>query len=315
MSSPRAATSEAISSFDLAAAERIQRCGARRLIQVAVQRRGVEAVTNQRAVQLRDLALAIAEDDGVLEVVGGADGAAQRVALVMRLAAGLHQLLQDRGDGGGGLRHLDLHRIVQELLGDAPDLRRHGGGEEQRLARERHELADALDVRDEAHVEHAVGFVDDEQFDAGHQQPAALEMVEQPARRRDQHVDAAHQLVVLVVKRNAADDEGDVELVVLAVLVEAVLDLGRELAGRLQDQRARHARPRAALLQHGEHRQHERCRLAGAGLRDAEHVSPCEHVGDRLFLDRGGSGDSRPTVTAARTLSDKPSLEKGIKPL
>ena len=179
---------------------------------------------------------------------------------------------------------------MQELLGDALDLRRHGGGEEQRLARERHELADALDVRDEAHVEHAVGFVDHEQLDAGHQQPSALEMVEQAARRRDQHVDAAHQLGVLVVKRNAADDEGDVELVVLAVLVEAVLDLRRELARRLQDQRARHARPRAALLEHGEHRQHEGRGLAGAGLRDAEHVAPREHVGDRLFLDRGGSG-------------------------
>ena len=150
-------------------------------------------------------------------------------------------------DRGGGLRDLDLHRIVQELLGDALDFRRHGGGEEQRLAGERHQLADALDVRDEAHVEHAVGFVDDEQLDAGHQQPAALEMVEQAARRRDQHVDAAHQLGVLVVERNAADDEGDVELVVLAVLVEAFLDLRGELAGRLEDQRARHARPGAAL--------------------------------------------------------------------
>ena len=183
-----------------------------------------------------------------------------------------------------------LHRIVQELLGDAPDFRRHGGGEEQRLPGERHELADALDVGDEAHVEHAVGFVDDQKLDAGHQQPAALGMVEQAARRGDQHVDAADQLAVLVVKRHAADDEGDVELVVLAVLVEAFLDLRRELAGRLEDQRARHARPRAALLEHGEHRQHEGRGLAGAGLRDAEHVAPGEHVGDRLFLDRGGGG-------------------------
>ena len=77
-----------------AVAERVERGGARRLIQVAVQRDGVEAVTDQRAVKLRDLALAVAEDDGVLEVVGGADQAAQRVALVVRLAAGLDQLLR-----------------------------------------------------------------------------------------------------------------------------------------------------------------------------------------------------------------------------
>src|SRR6478672_7676374 len=61
--------------FGFAAAERIERCGARRLIQVAVQRHGVETVTNERAVQLRDLALAIAKDDGVLEAVRRADGA------------------------------------------------------------------------------------------------------------------------------------------------------------------------------------------------------------------------------------------------
>ncbi len=47
----------------------------------------------------------------------------------------------------------------------------------------------------EAHVEHAVGFVDDEDFDAGEQQLAALEMVEQPAGRCDQNVDAALQLL------------------------------------------------------------------------------------------------------------------------
>ena len=189
-----------------------------------------------------------------------------------------------------GLRDFDLHRIVQELLGDALDFRRHGRGEEQGLARERHELADALDVGDEAHVEHAVGFVDDQQLDAGQQQPAALEMVEQAARRCDQHVDAARQLGVLVVERDAADEERDVELVVGAVLVEAFLDLRGEFARRLEDQRARHARPRAAGLQHGEHRQREGGGLAGAGLRDAEHVAAREHVGDRLFLDRGGGG-------------------------
>ena len=208
---------------------------------------------------------------------------AQRVALVVRLAAGLDQLLRDGVDRGGGRGDLDPHRIVQELLGDAPDFRRHGRGEEQRLPRERHQLADALDVGDEAHVEHAVGFVDDEKLDAGHQQPAALGMIEQAARRRDQHVDAAGELAVLVVKRNAADDEGDVELVIGAVLDEAFLDLRGEFARRLEDERARHAGAGAALFQHGEHRQHEGGGLAGAGLRDAEHVAPREHVGDGLF--------------------------------
>ena len=151
------------------------------------------------------------------------------------------------GRGGRGLGHLDAHRIVQEGVGDALDFRRHGRREEQCLPRERHQLADALDVGDEAHVEHAVGFVDDEQFAAGEQQLAALGMVEQAAGRRDQHIDAAQQLGVLVVERDAADDQRDVEFVVLAVLLETLGDLRGEFARRLENERARHARAGAAL--------------------------------------------------------------------
>ena len=71
---------------------------------------------------------------------------------------------------------------MQELRCQALDFRRHGGGEEQRLPGEGQGLADALNVRDEAHVEHAVSLVDDEQFNAVQQQLAAFEMVEQAAR-------------------------------------------------------------------------------------------------------------------------------------
>ena len=178
---------------------------------------------------------------------------------------------------------------MQELLGDAPDFRRHGGGEKQRLAGERNQLADALDVGDEAHVEHAVGLVDDQKLDAGEQQPAALVMIEQPARRRDQHIDAAPELGILIVERDTADDQRDVELVIDAVSDEALFHLGREFAGRFENERARHAGAGAAFFQHGQHRQHESRRLAGAGLRDAEHVAPGKHVGNGLILDGGGS--------------------------
>jgi len=128
------------------------------------------------------------------------------------------------------------------------------------------------------------------EFDARHQKAPALGVIEQPPRRCDQDIDAARQLGVLIFERNAADDQGDVELVLGAVLLEAFLNLRREFARRFQNERARHARPRAALLQHCEHRQHERGSLAGAGLGDAEHVPARQHVGDRLLLDRGRGG-------------------------
>ena len=218
----------------------------------------------------------------------GADQAAQRVALLGRLAAGFGQQLRRGGDGRRRTRHLDADRVAEELLGDAPDFRRHGGGEEQGLAGRRNQLADALDVGDETHVEHAIGLVDDQELHAVEQQPSALVMVEQAAGRRDQHVDAAGELGILIAERDAADDQRDVELVVDAVFGEALFHLGGEFACRLEDERARHPGAGAALLQHGQHRQHEGRGLAGAGLRDAEHVAPREHVGDGLILDRGG---------------------------
>ena len=271
----------------LAAAEPVERGHARGLVQIAVQRDRGKPVAQQRAVQHGDLALAIAEHDGVLEAFG-ADQAAQRFAFCRGVTPARRQPLRRGRDRGGGTRHFHLDRIVQEGVDDAPYLRRHGRGEEQRLARERHQLADALDVGNEAHVEHPVGLIDDQELDAGHQQPSALVMVEQAPGRRDQHVGAAHQLGVLIVERYAPDDERDVELVIDAVFGEVVLDLGGELTRGLKDERARHACAGAALFEHGQHRQHEGGGLAGAGLGDAEHVAARQHVRDRLFLDRGG---------------------------
>ena len=108
---------------------------------------------------------------------------------------------------GRGLGDFDADGAWQELVGEALDLRRHGRREEQRLAGEGHQLDDALDVGDEAHVEHAVGFVDHQDLDAGEHQLAALEVIEQAAGRGDQHIDAAVELSVLVVERDAADQQ------------------------------------------------------------------------------------------------------------
>ena len=177
---------------------------------------------------------------------------------------------------------------MQERLRQALDFRRHGRREEQGLAREGHQPADALDVGDEAHVEHAVGLVDDEDLDAGQQQLAALEMVEQAAGSGDQHVDAARDLGVLVAEGHAADEERHAETLLHAVFVEALLDLRGEFARRLQDQGARHARAGAALLEQRQHGQCEGGGLAGARLGDAEDVAACEDVWDSLFLDGRG---------------------------
>src|SRR5690606_19195792 len=233
--------------LQLSAPEIFQHGHTRALVHVAMERAGVELVTHERAEERRDLCLAVAEDDGIAEpFTFRADEFTQPRALRPGLRARLYQELLDVGGGGCGPRHLDTHGRLQELLCKLSNLRRHGGGEEQRLPREGDELADALDVRDEAHVEHPVGLVDDQNLDAGEKQLAPLEMVEQAAGRRDQHVGPPLELALLILEGHAADEERDVEAVILAVAREIFLHLRGKLPGRLQNECARHAGARSA---------------------------------------------------------------------
>ena len=98
----------------------------------------------------------------------------------------------------------------------------------------------------ETHVEHAVGFVDHQNLDAGQQELAALGEIEQAPGRRDDDIGAASDLGLLIAERHAADQQGDIQFVVEAVSGEGLLDLGGEFAGRLENERPRHAGPRAA---------------------------------------------------------------------
>ena len=104
--------------------------------------------------------------------------------------------------------------------------------------------------------------------------------------RRDQHVDAFFKRLHLVAHLNAADQQRHRERVVFAVFLEILGDLLRQLARRLEDQGARHARPAAALMEDVDHRQHEASRLAGPGLGDADQVLAHQHRRDRRALDR-----------------------------
>ena len=160
----------------------------------------------------------------------------------------------------------------------------------ERLADPRQQSHDALDVGNEAHVEHPVGLVDDQHLDVGEQHLAALEEIDEPAGRRDQHVDAAVELPLLIGEALAADEQRHAELVVLAVGLEGVRHLRRELARRLEDERARHAGAGAPGGEDVDHGKGETGGLAGAGLCATQDIASGQHIGDGLFLDRGGGG-------------------------
>jgi hypothetical protein len=149
--------------------------------------------------------------------------------------------------------------------------------EQQRLRDAGHARDHALDRRQEAHVEHAVGFVEDQQFDGVELGGAALDVVEQAARARDEDVDAAAQLFDLRLHAGATEDGGDVQAQVAGrrragcrLTCTASSRVGTRMSG------ARRARTlgggRLAFGQALQQRQAERGGLAGAGLRAAEHV-------------------------------------------
>ena len=88
-------------------------------------------------------------------------------------------------DVGGGRRlrlDRDLDRIVQVLLGDLADRRRHRRREQRHLLVLRSVGEDALDVLLEAHLEHLVGLVENEVLELGQVERALLQVVDDTTR-------------------------------------------------------------------------------------------------------------------------------------
>jgi hypothetical protein len=167
-------------------------------------------------------------------------------------------------------------------------LRGEGGGKHQRLALLRQLLQDALDRRQEAHVEHAVGFVEHQVAHTGQRHRVLLHQVHQAAGRGDQHINPARRRGDLRALADAAVDRGAAEPEFIAIALHAGQHLGGELTRRHQHQGA-HAlghHALAVLLEHLQDRQGEAGGLAGAGLRAGHQIVAGEHFGDGLHLDR-----------------------------
>jgi hypothetical protein len=155
--------------------------------------------------------------------------------------------------------------------------------------------------------------VDDEDLDTHQHDAAAPEVVQQTAGRRDQNVDAAVKFLDLIVHRNAADEQGDIELVVHAIFLERLRHLSGKLARRRQNERAWHARTGAAILKAGDHRQREGGRFAGARLGDAKNVPARQRDGDGLRLD-GRGGRVAGSLWAETELSEGQRFQKSVTP-
>ena len=254
-----------------------------------MQRRGAVAVRLERLGQLVHFDARPAEDDGrrgILEL----ENAAERGALLPARHDVGH--LADAGDLAG-LSLLGLDRDALRLLQVPPrnrrDPGRHGRREQRGLPRRRRGGQDGLEVLGEAHVQHLVGFVEDEHLERRQVQRAASQVIERAAGRGHDHLDAALQGADLLVHRRAAVDGHHGEPGVLGVLVDGLGHLHRQLARGHEDQGARCARLRGGRFEQTmEQRQCERGRLAGAGAGLADDVPALEQHRNGGALNGGG---------------------------
>ena len=144
-----------------------------------------------------DIAFAIAEDDAIGDFFAVKKRSQGRALLHRRNFNKRlrHIFICRRGRG-----HLNALGRLQELFRQACDFRRHGGGEKQCLACEGQKFHNAFNIGNKAHVQHAVGFVNYQNFDTAQHHLAALNMVEQTAGRCDQHISTALNSALLIAK-------------------------------------------------------------------------------------------------------------------
>ncbi len=199
-----------------------------------------------------------------------------------------HALLDAVGGLGGG-RHRDLDRVTQQFAGERADIGRHRRREEQVLPLPGQFPDDAADRLDEAEVEHLVDFVEHQKFDRVEMRDAGVEMVEQPAGRRDKHVEAGLKRANLSAMRHAAEHDRDLQTKPVRQVAEALGDLAREFAGRAQHEHAGAASRRGTPVGHDliKDRQCEGRSLARACLGDADQVATLHQGRDGLDLNWG----------------------------
>ena len=146
-----------------------------------------------------------------------------------------------------------------------------------------------LHVGPEAHVEHAVRFVQDQHLEPRVVHGLVPHVIHQAARCRDDDVHAGAQRELLLVHRHAAEDGDARDGRVIREALHLVFDLHGQLARRREHERSRARRLRTRLVEEAlQDRNEERGGLAGAGLGAGDHVAAAERQRNHAALDRPG---------------------------
>ena len=214
-----------------------------------------------------------------------------------------------------------------DLVGQPHHLFRHRRREEQRLPRGRvgQRRDDAPNVGPEAHVHHAIRFVEHERIELVELHGAVAHVIHQPARRGDDDVDARLERALLRVHRHAAVDGDAGQVRVIGEALDVVFDLAAELARRREDEDAREAalvgRRRARPEHAVQDRQEERRGLARAGVGAADEVAAVHDDRDDRALNRRRAREAADAnalderrLEAERVESDRSRIVLGLRP-
>ena len=198
-----------------------------------------------------------------------------------------HHLLRDAIDDHRLRRQVDANGIGQQFIGELADFRRHRGRQQSRAALMRQQADDLADIADEAHVEHPVGFVDDECHRGAQIGVTAVDVIQQTARRGDEHVHAALQSINLRAFGHATEHDGAADVHEARKCCDFSVDLDGEFACWRQDQRADHAwlQNHFGFGHRVEDRQHEGSRFARAGFGKSHQIAVGELGWHTLRLD------------------------------
>ena len=199
------------------------------------------------------------------------------------------------GLGGDTLgRDLHIQRIAEKSRRELHHVEGERRREQQGLPVRRALRHDPPDIVDEAHVKHAVSFIDDDDFDLAELNQPALHVVHHPAGRTDDQVHAAFEVLRLLLPVHAAKHHDRFQISVLAQVLGIFRDLQRELARRRDNDRTWRCGMAALGSQHLRERGDEKRRgLAGACLRLTHEVSAIETLGQRRSLNRRAVGETQ----------------------
>ena len=190
---------------DMAIREVVQGALAGVLRLVAVEGGGANASHRQTFGNAISTALGAREhDDAFAGIV--VENRVQTALLFSRLYN--HDFLIDTIDDHSLGRQINAVWVFQKIVSQRADFRRHRCREHGRAALDRDQACDFLDVADEAHVEHAVGFIEHKHVDAREIARPHIDVIEQAAGCRHQHMHATFQSRNLWAFADAAEHDG-----------------------------------------------------------------------------------------------------------